>query len=173
MEWLLVAIKWEDITSLVRFNLRQDFEAKRLYKLSVGFVVKETKDYVVIADDLDLDPDKESYNNYGTLIPKGCIREWRTICRLGRDLGREAPEEPGAIQGGSAHLLLSFLRHNPNMLATAKEVALRLGVDKKEAKRQLDQLERKALLPKAKLGGQEVYQSGQKISRCGKDEPRR
>ena len=172
MEWLLVAIKWEDITSLVRFNLKQDFEAKRLYKLSVGFLVKETKDYLVIADDLDLDHDTDSFNNYGTLIPKGCIREWKTIYHVGKDLRLQVPRGPKTGRGGDARLLLQFLRKNPNVLATAREIALGLGVDKQEAKRQLDKLERQALLPKVKVGGQEAYQSGHKTSRGGKDDHR-
>lgn len=101
MRWSLVAVKWEDVTSLARFSLAGDFDARRLFKLTVGLVVHETSDYMVLADDLDLSLDPHSSNNYGTLIPKGCIRQLWSITHF--DDGREMtlPDPPLPVLAGN------------------------------------------------------------------------
>ena len=151
MKWTLVAVKWEDITSLVRFNLSQSFDEKRLYKLSVGFLIKEAEDYVVIADDVDLSSDGDSCNNYGTLIPRGCIRDWRVIRTLDlpaqRPLNGKVPRSlPAAHPPRDGHRLSEFLRDNPDLLASVEEIALCLGMDPSEAEHELGQLEADQLI---------------------------
>lgn len=158
MEWLMVAVKWEDITSLARFNLQDDFEAKRLYKLSVGFLVKETDEYVVIADDLDLTLSPDSCNNYGTLIPKGCVRRWQVIQRFPISLADAGGQEKGSpSEGADPHQLLDFLSQNPHLVATAREIALGMGLEEETVARQLNQLERRELVAKIGDPGRQIY----------------
>ena len=173
MEWVLVSVKWEDITSLVRFSLNQDFEHKRLYKLSVGFVVKETDEYVVIADDVDLTLDRDSANNYGTLIPKGCIREWTVVKRYecvedGEDDLELTCEETGAV-GPSDPLqlaqLASFLEKNPNLIATPRQLALRLGLSERAVRTELAALEQQEVV--CHIGDGVYCCNGRKAARGG------
>jgi len=144
--WHLEAVEWEDVTSVSRFTLDHDFELERLFKLSVGFVIRETAEYLVLADDVDSSRRPDSPNNYGTIIPKGCIRSRQVICSdapgapgHGRKacLERSRKPEPGA--GG---LVRRFLQRNPHIIATAHDIGLRLGVEQSEAQRQLAELER-------------------------------
>jgi len=155
-----VAVKWEDITSLVRFSMHQDFECKRLYKMSVGFVVKETDEYVVIADDIDLTYSGDSSNNYGTLIPKGCIREWNVIKRyecVDEDTARlqeyAEPLEP-VTSPIAMRRLTAFLESNPNLIATPRQLALRLGLREHTVEHQLAMLEQQRLVERI---GEQVY----------------
>jgi len=176
VEWVLVAVKWEDITSLVRFSLSQDFEHKRLYKMSVGFVVKETDEYVVIADDVDLTWDRDSANNYGTLIPKGCIREWNVIkryeCVEGPPIWEEP--EPELRPADPAHLrqLAEFLGRNPNLIATPRQLALRLGLAERAVEAGLAVLEKESLVWRV---GDQVYccHSGRKATIPAREEKTR
>lgn len=170
MAWRLEAVEWEDVTSVSRFTLDHDFESERLFKLSVGFVIRETPEYVVLADDVDSSRRPDSPNNYGTIIPKGCIRSRQVIYS-------EAPGQPGhgrraclerlprvqsrgsrkacleplprvqsrgsrRAESGAAGLVRRFLELNPNIVATARDIGLRLGVEQCEAQRQLTELER-------------------------------
>jgi len=171
-----VAVKWEDITSLVRFSLSQDFELKRLYKLSVGFVVKETDEYVVIADDVDLTWDLDASNNYGTLIPRGCIREWTVIKRYECVAGLPEWEEedrtgldlvPGPAADHLQHLA-AFLRHNPNLVATPRQLALRLGLSERVVEAHLPLLERQQFLRRV---GERIYCSNGHKDAAGQGEP--
>lgn len=171
MKWRLVAVKWEDVTSLVRFNLGQDFEAKRLYKMSVGFVVKETDDYVVIADDLDLNLDGDSCNNYGTLIPRGCIREWRVIrtfdwtpragplVAAATEEGEPAKQTAGKRgQAAAAPRTVAELVHaHPSLLASPDEVAARLGIDRAAAAAELESLEREGVVSRIGAARLPIY----------------
>ena len=166
-----MAVKWEDVTSLVRFNLGQDFEAKRLYKMSVGFVVKETDDYVVIADDLDLNLDGDSCNNYGTLIPRGCIREWRVIrtfewtprtgplVAAAKENGKPAKETAG--KRGQApsppRTVADFVQAHPSMLATADDLAAQLGIDRAAAAAELQDLEREGVVSRIGAAKLPIY----------------
>jgi hypothetical protein len=172
LKWRLVAVKWEDVTSLVRFNLGEDFEAKRLYKMSVGFVVKETDDYVVIADDLDLNLDGDSCNNYGTLIPRGCIREWRVIRtfdwmpRAGPLVAAAAAQEGDPAeqtagkrgQGAASPCTVAELVHaHPSLLASADEVAAQLGIDRAAAAAELKSLEREGVVSRIGAARLPIY----------------
>ena len=147
LKWMLVAVKWEDVTSLSRFSLSQDFDARRLYKMSVGFVVKETDEYVVIADDLDLNLDGDSCNNYGTLIPRGCIREWRVIRTFDWEpsagsLAAASGKEDGkrGQAASTPHTVGELVRSHPSLLASADDVAARLGIDPADAGAELEHL---------------------------------
>jgi hypothetical protein len=160
LEWTLVAVKWEDVTSLARFSLAQDFDANRLYKMSVGFVVKETDEYVVIADDLDMNLDADSCNNYGTLIPRGCIREWRVIRSFELPQRSQALAAAGKEDGKRGQAARSprtvdeLVRAHPSLLASAEEVAARLGIDLGDARAELEALEQRGAV--ARIGSAEV-----------------
>ncbi len=138
MGWRLEAIEWEDVTCVSRFTLDHDFDAERLYKLSVGFVIKETPEYVVLADDVDVSRRADSPNNYGTIIPKGCIRSRRAI-------HAELAAEPASGRKGEpsdGELVRRFLERNPYVVASARDIGLRLGIEQSEAQHQLAELER-------------------------------
>lgn len=137
MKWRLEAIEWEDVTSVSRFTLDHDFEAERLYKLSVGFVIWETPEYVVLADDVDASRRPRSPNNYGTIIPKGCIRSRRVVHA---EVARES--ELQGTTSNSGELARRFFDLNPQALVTAHDIALGMGLDQTEAQRQLAELER-------------------------------
>ena len=137
MAWRLEAIEWEDVTTISRFTLDHDFESERLFKLSVGFVVHETREYVVLADDVDISRRRNSPNNYGTIIPKGCIRS-RQIVHSETASERAGPESDDAGGGGPVK---HFLERNPHIVATAHDIGVRVGVDQCEAQRQLAELE--------------------------------
>jgi hypothetical protein len=163
MRWQLVAIKWEDVTTLARFGLNTDFEGKRLYKLSVGFLIEETDEYVVIADDMDLSGYPEAPNNYGTLIPKGCIRErcmiWPTPDNPA-DLLALADEDAAAPPKVSRHASASlrrFFEENPHVLASAQHIARGLGMHEEDVAEQLGALERRDVV-KRLVGG--IYVNG-------------
>lgn len=162
MAWRLEAVEWEDVTSVSRFTLDHDFESERLFKLSVGFVIRETPEYVVLADDVDTSRRPDSPNNYGTIIPKGCIRsrqviyseapgesgQGRKACleRLpqaqSRGSRKACLERSRRAESAAGGLVRRFLQHNPHTIATARDIGLRLGVEQCEAQRQLTELER-------------------------------
>jgi len=136
--WRLEAVEWEDVTSISRFTLDHDFESERLFKLSVGFIIHETPEYVVLADDVDTSRRRDSPNNYGTIIPKGCIRSRQVIHQeapMTKSQGRKA--EPRTGQS-----VRRFLKDNPHIMATAHDISLRIGLDQSEVQRQLAELER-------------------------------
>lgn len=148
MQLSLVAITWEDVISLTRFSLSQDFAARRLFKLSVGFVVYETDEYLVLADDFDLSLDPDSPNNYGTLVPKHCIRERSEIStfEVAHGVMTPATEQTPAPPAQTAHngrTLDRFFTENPTIVASAREVALRLRMAAQEAETQLEMLVRR------------------------------
>lgn len=69
----LVCVCWADIVNFGRLSLEEieeGMEDHMLYKKEVGYLVKETDDYVVVVNDLDLTGGSD---NYGSLIIKGCI----------------------------------------------------------------------------------------------------
>jgi hypothetical protein len=135
--WRLEAIEWEDVTTISRFALDHDFESERLFKLSVGFVIHETREFVVLADDVDISRRRNSPNNYGTIIPKGCIRSRQVVH------GEMAPDLPlpEHERGHPATVVKRFLQSNPHVVATAHDIGVRVGVDQCEAQRQLAELE--------------------------------
>jgi hypothetical protein len=140
--WHLEAVEWEDVTSVSRFTLDHDFESERLFKLSVGFVIRETPEYIVLADDVDTSRRRDSPNNYGTIIPKGCIRSRQLI--YGDMPGNEAlssPPEGRKAESGAGELIRRFLHRNPYVVATARDISLRVGIEQSEAQRQLTDLE--------------------------------
>ena len=178
MKWTLVAVKWEDITSLVRFNLSQSFDQKRLYKLSVGFVVRETKEYVVIADDVDLSSDGDSYNNYGTLIPRGCIRDWKVIRTLEvptpKRFNGKLNRTPAAVSPPrNGRKLTAFLQANPSLIASAEEIALRLGMGSLETELELGQLEADHLVARMRGPQGDEFYLGPGIKAAVSRSPRR
>jgi hypothetical protein len=136
--WRLEAIEWEDVTCVSRFTLDQDFEGQRLYKLSVGFVIKETPEYVVLADDVDVSRRLDSPNNFGTIIPKGCIRSRRIV--HGDVVAEVTQGRKGQRAGGE--LVRGFFERNPHVVAGAHDIGLRLGVEQSEAQCELAELER-------------------------------
>ena len=156
MRWRIEAIEWEDVTVVSRFTLDQDFEAERLYKLSVGFVIKETPEYVVLADDVDLSHRPDSPNNYGTIIPKGCIRSRRVIHG---EVSR-APASGRKGERGGGELVRRFFERNPHVMATAHDIGLRVGVEPSEAQRALCELEgtgeARQVMPGLWRGGERV-----------------
>jgi len=172
MHWDLVAVKWEDVTTLARFGLDTDFNSKRLYKLSVGFLIEETPEYLVIADDLDLSPRPEAPNNYGTLIPKGCVRERCLIwpasgahADLRRTLAGDAP--PRKTTRRAAASLRRFFEDNPHVLASARDIARGLGMDEADVARQLGALERREVVQEL-VGGVYVSPPGRKAGGSGR-----
>ena len=173
MRWELVAIKWEDVTTLARFGPNTDFDSRRLYKLSVGFLVEETDEYVVIADDVDLSDAPDATNNYGTLIPKGCIREhcviWPTesgpadLGLMGGSLPGEDAAGPQTTTRRAGMSLCRFFEENPNVLANARDIARGLGMDEADVTRQLSALERREVVQQL-VGGVYVSAPGRKAA---------
>jgi hypothetical protein len=135
--WRLEAIEWEDVTTISRFTLEHDFDSERLFKLSVGFVVHETSEYVVLADDVDISGRPDSPNNYGTIIPKGCIRSRQVV--HGEVTSEPRRCDKAASDARSA--VKRFLQHNPHIVATAHDIGVRVGVEQCEVQRQLAELE--------------------------------
>ena len=142
VSWQLEAVEWEDVTSVSRFTLDHDFESERLFKLSVGFVIRETAEYVVLADDVDTSRRTDSPNNYGTIIPKGCIRSRQVMHGPAARATLREPSRGRKAEPGAGEVVRRFLQGNPHIIATAGDVALRLGIERDEAQRQLAELER-------------------------------
>jgi hypothetical protein len=171
MRWELVAVKWEDVTTLARFGLDTDFESKRLYKLSVGFLIEETDEYIVIADDMDLSGAPESANNYGTLVPKGCICDRRVIwpapgnqvdlVQLGGVLATGDGDSRRKPSRRAVASLRRFFEHNPHVLADARQIARGLGMDEDDVTAQLGALERREVVQQL-VGGVYVSAPGRK-----------
>jgi hypothetical protein len=67
-----VEVIWEDVVSISRTNLNIDFDEFRLFKTEIGYLVKNTAEYIVIGHDLDL---SGGSNSYLTLIPKSIIKK--------------------------------------------------------------------------------------------------
>ena len=160
MAWQLEAVEWEDVTSISRFTLDHDFESERLFKLSVGFVIQETAEYIVLADDVDTSRRQDSPNNYGTIIPKGCIRSRQVI-----HSGPVAePRQGRKASPSNGQLLRRFLQLNPHVVVSARDLGLRLGVEQPEAQRQLAELERTGEARQALPG---LWHAARLISRRG------
>lgn len=74
-KYKLVKVTWIDIFAFSRLSLEEiekDIEEYELYKSEVGYLVKETNDYIVIVHDLDLTGGSD---NYGSYIPRGNVIE--------------------------------------------------------------------------------------------------
>lgn len=81
---------------------------------------------------------RDSPNNYGAIIPKGCIRSRRA---LHDEVGTE-PAQGFQGAGRRRALMRRFLERNPHVVATAHDIGLRPGVEQSEAQRELAELER-------------------------------
>jgi len=83
----LVEVIWDDATSLSQNWENKDEFAKKPLKpeivLSVGFLVKESDDYLVLAMDTDSDGDHASRSQ----IPKGMVRKLKILRKEDKDNG--------------------------------------------------------------------------------------
>lgn len=77
---LYVSITWEDIVSYPREVMPTNFEARRLFKESVGILHKETSEYIVLVSEFDISNNGRKYchNDY-TIIPKGSIKVFKYL----------------------------------------------------------------------------------------------
>ena len=71
----MVEVIWDDATDLVSGWTDQIAENEPALALSVGFLVRETKDHIVIAQDTDAD----GHHNGRSQIPRGMVKKIRIL----------------------------------------------------------------------------------------------
>jgi len=71
----LVEVIWDDATDLPAGWSDEDPEIKPALALSAGFLVKETKDHIVLALDLDAD----GHHNGRSQIPRGMVKTMKVL----------------------------------------------------------------------------------------------
>lgn len=71
----LVECWWDDATDLEAGWTDKVEEIKPALALSVGFLVKETKDHIVLA----LDTDADGHHNGRSQIPKGMVKKIKVL----------------------------------------------------------------------------------------------
>lgn len=75
----VVHLIWEDSESVAEWTPREDLGERLELTHSVGFLLKETADFLLLA--LSFDPETDSVNNFKK-IPRAAIKKRRTICRI-------------------------------------------------------------------------------------------
>jgi hypothetical protein len=76
-KWDMVEVVWDDAASLTE-GWTQDIEDEGPHlALSVGFLVRETKDHIVIAQDID----EEGHHNGRSQIPRGMVKRLKVLKR--------------------------------------------------------------------------------------------
>jgi hypothetical protein len=75
----LVEVWWDDAAALTHgWKTKEEFERESIkpeIMISVGFLLKETEDHVIIAMDLD----KDGASNQRSQIPKGMMRKLKIL----------------------------------------------------------------------------------------------
>ena len=78
----IVEIIWDDATELDGWKeLHEEEETKPCLILSVGFLVKQTKNHIVIAQDLSHD----RMRNGRSQIPRGMVKQLKVLKRKDAD----------------------------------------------------------------------------------------
>ena len=77
-----IAVEWNDITEQSGWHSQDEHKDMRpLYCFSVGFLVDETDDYIVMSDTYGIGQDENRWGTV-TIIPKGCIRIKTWLCNV-------------------------------------------------------------------------------------------
>jgi len=88
----LVEVLWDDATHLeLGWKTAEEFKAEALHPeivMSVGFLIAETPDHVVIA----MDVDKEGQHNQRGQIPRSMVKRMRVLRRVDKE-----PAKPEAL----------------------------------------------------------------------------
>lgn len=75
----IVHVQWVDSQSQNGWHDLSDLELERSITHSVGLLITDNKEYIVVAHSFD--PETDHYNGI-MRIPKACILKTRTICRV-------------------------------------------------------------------------------------------
>ena len=71
----MVEVMWDDASELTAGWTDEIEKTEPALALSVGFLVRETKDHIVIAQDLD----EAGHHNGRSQIPRGMVKKIRVI----------------------------------------------------------------------------------------------
>ena len=80
----LVEVVWNDASDLTSGWAKEIDEDKPALALSVGFLVRETKEHIVIA----LDTDGDGHHNGRSQIPRGMVKQMRVLRKKDKDAGK-------------------------------------------------------------------------------------
>lgn len=112
----IVKVLWIDsCNSNMNWTVVEDIEVEPMYINSFGVVVKDTNEFLVIAQNYGNDP--EQYSNI-TTIPKGCIKEVFVIHedRVCENEQKFAWSEEDNLMEQHCHQMLALLRPNSSEL---------------------------------------------------------
>lgn len=112
----IVKVLWIDsCNSNMNWTVVEDIEVEPMYINSFGVVVKDTNEFLVIAQNYGNDP--EQYSNI-TTIPKGCIKEVFVIHedRVCKNEQKLAWSEEDNLMEHHCHQMLALLRPNSSEL---------------------------------------------------------
>jgi len=76
----LVKLSWLDINTQAGWTSENNLDAARCF--TVGYIIKETKDFYVLASTLGYDSEDTEHEEYNQRIsiPKGCVILKETLC---------------------------------------------------------------------------------------------
>lgn len=81
----LVEVVWDDATELPAGWSDEVGEIEPALALSVGFLIKETKDHIILALDLDAN----GHHNGRSQIPRGMVKKLKVLRRKDAESGTE------------------------------------------------------------------------------------
>ena len=84
----LVEVWWDDASALRHGWLEVSEELKPQMVLTVGFLIKETDDYIMIAQDVD----PQGMHNGRSQIPRGMVRNIK-ILRKVDEVKKDSPQQ--------------------------------------------------------------------------------
>lgn len=73
--WDIVEVTWDDATELPAGWTDEVAEIEPALALSVGFLIKETKDHIILA----LDCDANGHHNGRSQIPRGMVKRIKVL----------------------------------------------------------------------------------------------
>lgn len=79
--WDMVEVVWNDASALTDGWAKDVERDEPALALSVGFLIRETKEHIVIAQDVD----GEGHHNGRSQIPKGMVKKLKVLRKKDRD----------------------------------------------------------------------------------------